>query len=194
MAALVLNNDGLNKLGFYILAVLYFSIALSSFMSTALFKKLGTYKCLVFGGLGHFCFVFAQIFPAIKYDNPDSESFVTTNSFITTILIVAALINGFGAALIWVANGNYISECATPKTKGFFYGFFWIVYMTSQVVGSLVGAAILESGKGQTYFYVSLAGLACVASISFLFTRKPLVLVLQDTTPPRLQANQLSHV
>lgn len=147
MASLVLEQDGLKNLGFYILAVLYFSIAVSSVFSTALLKKLGTYKCLIFGGFGHFCFVFAQIFPAVKYDHPDNDSVVTSDGFITTLLIICALINGTGAALIWVSNGNYISECATPKTKGFFYGFFWIVYMMSQVVGSLIGAAILDSGK-----------------------------------------------
>lgn len=158
------------------MAVLYFSIAVSSIFSTALLKKLGIYKCLIIGGFGHFCFVVAQIFPAIKYDNPDSTSFVTSNGFITTLLIICALINGTGAALIWVSNGNYISECATPKTKGFFYGFFWIVYMMSQVVGSLIGAAILKSGQNQTFFYVALAVLAAGASLSFWFIRKPLVL------------------
>ena len=96
------------------------------------------------------------------------------------MLIITALINGAGAALIWVANGSYISDCATPKTKGFFYGFFWVVYMMSQVVGSLIGAAILDSGKDQTYFYVSLAMLAAIASLSFWFTRKPLVLITES--------------
>ena len=174
MASLVLKEDGLNDLGFYILAVLYFSIAVSSMMSTALWKKLGTYKCLILGGFGHFCFVCAQIFPAIKYDNPSSTSVVTRDAFIVTIIIMCAIINGIGASLIWVSNGNYISECATPKTKGFFYGFFWIVYMSSQVVGSLIGAAILHSGKDQTFFYVSLAIAAALASLSFWFIRKPL--------------------
>jgi hypothetical protein len=186
MASLVLENDGLKDLGFYILAVLYFSIAVSSVMSTAFLKKLGTYKCLVLGGFGHFCFVFAQIFPAVKYDNPNSDSVVTSDGFITAILIICALINGFGAALIWVANGNYISECATPKTKGFFYGFFWVVYMMSQVVGSLIGAAILESGRNQTFFYLSLALLAALASLSFWLTRKPLVLELDTDSQPMI--------
>ena len=72
---------------------------------------------------------------------------MTRDAFIVTLIIICAIINGVGASLIWVSNGNYISECATPKTKGFFYGFFWIVYMSSQVVGSLIGAAILHSGK-----------------------------------------------
>ena len=195
MANLVLEQDGLENLGFYVLAVLYFSIAVSSLFSTALLKKLGTYKCLIFGGFGHFCFVFAQIFPAIKYDHPDSDSIVTSDAFIVTMLIICALINGFGAALIWVANGNYISKCATPKTKGFFYGFFWVVFMSSQVVGSLIGAAILESGKDQTFFYLALGCLAAVASLSFWFTRDPLVLETEaDTAAPVLEAHQLSHV
>ena len=195
MASLVLEKDGLEDLGFYILAVLYASIAVSSVMSTALLKKLGTYKCLILGGFGHFCFVFAQIFPAMKYDNPSSDSVFTSDAFITGILVVCALINGTGAALIWVSNGNYISQCATPKTKGLFYGFFWIVFMSSQVVGSLIGAAILESGKDQSFFYLSLAVLAACASLSFWFTRKPLVLETEEERKSMiLQAHQLSQV
>ena len=176
------------------MAVLYFSIAVSSIMSTALLKKLGTYWCLILGGFGHFCFVFAQIFPAVKYDHPEKDGVITSNGFITALLIVCALINGTGAALIWVSNGNYISELATPKTKGFFYGFFWIVYMMSQVIGSLIGAAILKSGKQQTFFYASLALLAACASLSFWFIRKPLILETEQTEGAelRLSANQLS--
>lgn len=128
------------------MAILYFSICISSLLSTALIKKLGIYKCLIIGGFGHFCFVFAQIFPAIRYDYPNNSSIVTTNGFIIPMLVVCATINGVGASLIWVANGSYISACATPKTKGIFYGFFWIVYMSSQVVGNLIGAVILKSG------------------------------------------------
>ena len=59
MASLVYEKDGLADLGFYILAVLYASIAITSMMSTALLKKLGIYKCLIMGGFGHFCFVCA---------------------------------------------------------------------------------------------------------------------------------------
>jgi len=59
MASLVLEKDGLKEIGLYVLAILYFSIGVSSPLSTALIKKLGIYKCLIMGGFGHFCFVFA---------------------------------------------------------------------------------------------------------------------------------------
>jgi hypothetical protein len=41
-------------------------------------------------------------------------------------------------------------------------------------LGSLIGASVLTSGVNETYFYVVLASMALVASISFLFIRKPL--------------------
>ena len=76
--------------------------------------------------------------------------------------------------VIQTAIGIYIAECATPATKGFFYGLFWFFYMMSMTLGSLIGAAVLSSGVDETYFYVVLASMALVASLSFLFTRKPL--------------------
>lgn len=195
MASLVLQEDGLQDFGFYTLATLYFSIAISSLMSTALLKKLGIYKCLILGGFGHFCFVFAQIFPAIRYDNgEESTGFFTSDGFIKTLLIICALINGFGAAIIWVANGSYIAECATPKTKGFFFGFFWFVYQSSQSAGSVIGALILRSGRNQTFFYLSLGILAALASLSFWFIRKPIKVQTVSESGMRIQASQLSHL
>ena len=137
-----------------------------------------------------------MIFPAIKYDDPDmKENLVTSDAFIIGILVVCAVLNGVGAALIWVANGSYISACAIPKTKGFFYGFFWVMYMSSQVVGSLIGAAIINSGRRQVFFFSTMAVIAALASVSFVFTREPLILETeQDSTPIVLQANQLSQV
>jgi len=46
--------------------------------------------------------------------------------------------------------------------------------MMSMTLGSLIGASVLTSGINETYFYVVLASMALVASISFIFIRKPL--------------------
>lgn len=46
--------------------------------------------------------------------------------------------------------------------------------MMSMTLGSLIGASVLTSGVNETYFYVVLASMALIASISFLFIRKPL--------------------
>jgi len=46
--------------------------------------------------------------------------------------------------------------------------------MMSMTLGSLIGASVLTSGIDETFFYVVLASMALVASISFIFIRKPL--------------------
>ena len=176
MTTFVLAQDGYNDLGYYLLATLYLSIAVGSLMSTAINKKLGSYKCLVLGGFGHFSFVFASTFPAYKFDHPNSTSFFTSTGFQCSFLVLCAIFNGIGASIIWVAEGSYVASCAIHKTRGFFYGFFWMVYMSSQVVGSLLGAVLLSNEKSQTAFYCILSVLALLASLAFGFTRRPLVL------------------
>lgn len=147
---------------------------MSAFLSTALIKKMGMYACLVIGALGHFTFLCASILPAYRYDFPSKNNFLQTTSFIITSLEVAAVFNGFGAGILWCGMGNYLSDCATPATKGFYFGIFWFFYMMSLTLGSLAGAAMLDSGMDETYFYVILSIIALVASLSFIFIRKPL--------------------
>ena len=131
LTTFVLSSDGYSKLGYYILATLYLSIAVGSLISTAIVKKIGVYKCLILGGFGHFSFVFASTFPAYKYDHQDEDSFITSKGFIGMLLLLSALLNGLGASVIWVAEGSYIASCAIPKTRGFFYGMFWMFYQSS---------------------------------------------------------------
>jgi hypothetical protein len=49
---------------------------------------------------------------------------MVTNLFISAI-------SGFFGSLLWVAEGKYISDCATEKTKGFYFSYFWAFYMQS---------------------------------------------------------------
>ena len=111
-----------------------------------------------------------------------------------SLLLICATINGLGAAIIWVAEGSYVASCATQKTRGFFYGFFWMVYMSSQVVGSLGGALLLDNQKSQTAFYSLMSVMAFLASLAFALTRRPLVLETEATERVVLQASHLSHV
>jgi MFS family permease len=59
------------------------------------------------------------------------------------ITISTSFLNGFGEGISQPASGNYISDCATEKSKGFFFAYFWAFYMGSQVFGSLITALIL---------------------------------------------------
>jgi MFS family permease len=53
------------------------------------------------------------------------------------------MLNGFGAGLLWVAQGEYVTNCATDETKGFYFSYFFIIFMISQIVGNLVAGFVL---------------------------------------------------
>lgn len=142
----MLTNDDYGKLGFYSLAVLYFFIGIGSMMSTAIMNKIGVKASMVLGGLGHFSWVFSFNFAALKYCsdcNINKELFIFSNGFIFAFMMLCAMLNGFGAAILWVAQGNYISDCAPEEKKGFFFSYFWSFYMFSQVSGNLIGAFVI---------------------------------------------------
>jgi MFS family permease len=130
-----LNNLG--NFGYILLAILYLFIGIGSLVSSAVLKKIGFSKCLVIGASGHFCFVFAQILPAWRYDYPvtdDSsnfEQFLQKEAFVKFVLTLSVILNGLGAAVIWVAQGEYFSKCATEQSKGFYFGIFWSWYQGS---------------------------------------------------------------
>jgi MFS family permease len=54
------------------------------------------------------------------------------------------MLNGFGAGILWTAQGEYVTECATEETKGFYFSYFFIIFMISQIIGNLVAAFVLE--------------------------------------------------
>ena len=45
--------------------------------------------------------------------------------------------------IVQPSSGNYIAECATEETKGFYFAFFWAFYMGSQIFGNLIAAFVL---------------------------------------------------
>jgi len=95
-------------------------------------------------------------------------------------LIIAAILNGFGAGILWCALGEYISESATDKSKGYMNGLFWFWYMGSQAVGPQIAATVLREGYKTTFMYATLALLGFISWLSFFFIRKPLPHLMPD--------------
>ena len=47
-----------------------------------------------------------------------------------------------------------MSDCATEETKGFYFALFWAYYVSSQIVGSFVGALLITRTTGPTFFMI----------------------------------------
>ena len=68
--------------------------------------------------------------------------------------------------------------------------------MSSQVIGSLIGAGIIYNEPSQIVFFCSMSVVAALASISLAFIRQPLILETdeREEKPRAMQIYQLSHV
>lgn len=76
-------------------------------------------------------FIIALILPALKSENLTDPVWYLSNSFVYTVVLFTSVANGFAMGIVQPASGNYIAECATEETKGFYFAFFWSFYMGS---------------------------------------------------------------
>ena len=137
-----MNDDGFGRLGFYILAVLYFFMGLGSLMSTAIINRFGTKFCLMQGGIGNTIWILSTILAA-KQSTYKDDNFLETKTFTTVVLFVATIINGTSVGILWASANSYVASCASENDKGFFFGYYWSFYMMSQIFGNLIAAVIL---------------------------------------------------
>lgn len=90
-------------------------------------------------------------------------------SFIKFMLVFTAAINGAGAGILWVAQGNYIALCACDENKGFFNSYFWCIFMSANIIGSIIGAFSVNSGGSKATLFIIFSVLAIVGSMIFFF-------------------------
>jgi MFS family permease len=132
---------------------------------------------MVIGGLWNATWIIQFIIPSMR--NRDilmgenvSSLWYFSDSFYYTLNMVISIISGFLSTILWVAEGKYITECATEETKGFYFSYFWAFYMASQCIGNLIAGIIIGSLNQVIYFYI-MSGLSILASISFAFLGSP---------------------
>jgi MFS family permease len=83
-------------------------------------------------------------------------------------LFLSTLINGLTVGILWAAANTFVASCASEESKGFFFGYFWSFYMTSQIFGNLIAAIVLGHYNQASYFTL-MAILAGVATVGFAF-------------------------
>jgi len=88
-------------------------------------------------------------------------------------LILTAALCGFGSSLLWTAQGKYISECATSETQGLFFAIFGSFFMSSMIVGTLLGSYVI-SNLPLTYFFKLLTVICAVGTLFFLILPLPI--------------------
>jgi MFS family permease len=146
-------------LGFTSLCVLYVSVCPSLMLAPSICKKLGDRYTLVLGSL---CYA-VWIASLTRADNQ-------------WLVLGASVVIGFGAAILWVAQGSYLTSFGDSTNRSVLAGTFWSIYQCSGVMGNGGAYFVLNSigGDDNSGLYAVGLALSVFASLVF-FCLTPLV-------------------
>ena len=103
LAGKVLADNDFGNLGFFSLGALYISFAACSFISSNVVAKCGERTALVGGSLCYTLYIGTFILSSYRGQNPDLQAWYLNKTFIVVLIYVAAVLNGFGASILWLA-------------------------------------------------------------------------------------------
>ena len=112
-------EPGFSGNGFTSLAIVYAVFSVANWFAPPVVSKIGPRFTLILGGVCYACFI-AQL---MKPNN--------------ALLYSASALIGIGAAMIWVAQGNFLtlnSDAATMERNS---GIFWAMLQCSMVIGNM---------------------------------------------------------
>ena len=171
LAPQVLDDLGFGSMGFYSLAVLYMTFSFSSFVATPIVNKCGERFSMVLGSMNYTLYTASFILASAPSQFPEkAELWYMNGNFIKFVIMFTATCCGFGASILWVGQGRYISRIANDTNKGTYNSFFWGFYMSSLIVGTLFGALVLKNTNSFT-FYCAMTLVCFMASLFFLLLR-----------------------
>ena len=122
-----------DSLGQYSIGIIYLVFAICSLLWTPLVESLGPIKSMWLGSLCYFIWVSSGLLPVAFQKTPFIEALVWI------IMTITGAINGFGASLLWIGQGKYISNWWTDENKGIYYGVWWLIYSSSSFTGNILG-------------------------------------------------------
>lgn len=155
----LLDDVGLGgDLGFNSLAVIYAVFSMANFVSPFLVEKLGPRLGMGVGGSFYCLFIAALIEPKEW-----------------SVLGASALL-GFGAAVLWTAQGNFLTINSDENTRGRNAGIFWAIFQSSILIGNLMAYFVLPDSSNISVdqartFYLILFVVGCAGVLLLLPTR-----------------------
>jgi len=153
-------SEGSNALG-----ILYGCFTLTNLAASFIVTKFGPRLCLGMGALTYAGFVASNI------------------HFNAYALYFCSATIGFGASIIWTAQGVTIARCAAHheylnnlpenSSMGFFQGTFWAIFQCNQLTGNLLVALLFWQDVEQWVIFVILTVICTCGSIALFFCQQP---------------------
>ena len=148
------------------------------------------------GGMCYTFWIMCFLLPSYYAESLDKGKmpWYLNKTFIKVLMIVTAGINGIGAGILWVAQGKYISTCASEQNKGFYNGYFWAIMVSSFVFGNIIGVVVLKDGSKKSTLFEIFAALAVIGSLTFCTLGSPDKLESDNIEEPLLDNNEAAPI
>uniref|UniRef100_A0A914WC74 UNC93-like protein MFSD11 n=1 Tax=Plectus sambesii TaxID=2011161 RepID=A0A914WC74_9BILA len=148
--------------GYYSLSIIYAVFTVANLMSPPIIAVLGAKWSMAVGGSTYVIFL---------------ASFFYIN---TWLLYFTSALLGFGAALLWNGEGNYLTMNSDEKTAGRHSGIVWALYMSSLISGGIFLTFIFDYSTTHIpqatirILYAFFAALGVLGVITLALLRSPL--------------------
>lgn len=177
--AIILDKNGFGNLGFHSLALIYLSWGLVSLISANIVRKIGLRRSLVSGAVSNTILTLTYLLPICKSTFPNSDSIFTDSTFIYTAILLSSIVNGLMTGPMWISIFQIVQECASAKHLGFYYSYFQMFYISSQIFGSMISAFVFGIFS-ELYFFLIMSLISASAALLFNCVRYP-KLLKEDT-------------
>ncbi|XP_046855255.1 UNC93-like protein MFSD11 isoform X2 [Xenia sp. Carnegie-2017] len=125
--------------GYTSLCIIYASFSLFNWIAPPVISMIGSKFSMMLGGFCYLFFIFSLYFVS-KYVKCD----------LSGLLYAASVVVGFGAAVIWTAQGSYLTLNSTDETMGRNSGIFWAFFQCSFLIGSMIVYFCFKPENGST--------------------------------------------
>ncbi|CAF2321863.1 unnamed protein product [Rotaria sp. Silwood2] len=152
-------KDGAFAVGIIYLVFCLSNLALSSYIT----RRLGARLTLIFSSLTYVLFIACNI----KYNR--------------WLLYICAFLVGFGAALLWAAQGVYvtistnkheeINNLVSSSTRGFMNGMFFGIVQLNHIIGNLLVSFLFGLKFDQWIIFTIMTSIAGLGTFSLIFLR-----------------------
>ena len=75
----------------------------------------------------------------------DGAPVILNRNLITSLILITAVVLGFGAGILWTSQGKFISDCACEENQGFFHSYFWGFMQMSSIIGNIIAGIMLKT-------------------------------------------------
>ncbi|KRX00648.1 Major facilitator superfamily domain, general substrate transporter [Pseudocohnilembus persalinus] len=175
MVSQVYEKLGYGDLGNVALFSLYFAFGISSFFGVQLVSLAPQKIIFIISGVFYNCFMFAGFIlvhcPDKTNNKQESLPFQCKEPVVYTYMILASVLCGVAAAMIWVSQGSYleaVGQQCKPKS-GLFVGIFWSIMQCSQILGNTMSYFLLGLENGTQIYFTVMLIIGLIGNFLFAF-------------------------